>query len=107
MESQPDAREMQQDMIREIETNRPEFLVYVSCGNSWLFQPRSDRAILHWCEQYAGRFYDPVGFVRKNSAGGVESFWNDAAKNRRNDGGEYIAVFKRKPDSEIAPNKGS
>jgi hypothetical protein len=89
---------MQQDMIREIETNRPKFLVYVSCGNSWLFQPRSDRTILNWCEQYAGHFYEPVGFVRKNSSGGVESFWNDAAKNHRNDGGEYIAVFKRKPE---------
>ena len=98
MELQPHAREMQQDMIREIETNRPEYLAYVSCGNSWLFQPRSDRAILEWCEQYAGRFYEPVGFVRKNSAGEVESFWDDAAKNHRNDGGEYIAVFKRKPE---------
>jgi hypothetical protein len=107
MESQPNAREMQRDMMREIETNRPEFLVYVPCGNSWLFQPHSDRTILGWCEQYTGRFYEPVGFVHKNSAGEVEGFWDDAAKNHRNDGGEYIAVFKRKPDSEIIPRKES
>jgi hypothetical protein len=96
MESQPNAPQMQQDMIREIETNRPEYLVYVSSGNSWLFQPRSDRTILDWCEQFTGRFYKPVGFVRKNSAGAVESFWDDAAKVHLNDGGEYIEVFKRK-----------
>jgi 4-amino-4-deoxy-L-arabinose transferase-like glycosyltransferase len=107
MEPQPNAREMQQDMIREIEKNRPEFLVYVSCGNSWLFQPRSDRTIVGWCEQYAERFYEPVGFVHKNSSGEVESFWDDAVKNHRNSGEEYVAVFKRRPDSEITPKKGS
>jgi hypothetical protein len=87
---------MQLDMIREIETNRPEFLVYVSYENSWLFQPRSDRTILGWCEQYAGQLYKPVGFVHKDSAGEMEGFWDDAAKGHLNDGGEYIAVFKRK-----------
>jgi 4-amino-4-deoxy-L-arabinose transferase-like glycosyltransferase len=98
MESQPHAREMQQDMIREIETNRPEFLVQVVCGNSWLFQPRSDRTILDWCQQYAGRFYEPVGFVRKNAAREVESFWEGAAKAHLNDGGEYLAIYKRKSE---------
>jgi hypothetical protein len=43
--------------------------------------------------------YEPVGFVRQNSAGGMESFWDDAAKAHLNDGGEYIAVFKRKPET--------
>jgi hypothetical protein len=107
MESQPHAREMQQDMMQEIETNRPEYLMYVSYGNSWLFQPSSDRTILGWCEQYAGQFYEPVGFVRKNSAGEVECLWDAAARDHGNTGGEYIAVFKRKSDSEITPNKRS
>jgi hypothetical protein len=96
MESQPNAARMQQDMIREIETNQPDFLVYVSFGNSWLFQPRSDRTILDWSEQYAGRFYEPVGFVRKNSAGEIECSWGDNVKNHRNDSGEFVAVFRRK-----------
>ena len=98
MESQPNALKMQQDMIREIETNKPEYLVYVACGNSWLFQPRSDRTILGWCQQYAERFYEPVGLIRKNSAGAVESFWGDKAKIHLTDGGEYILVYQRKPD---------
>ncbi|MGA2854084.1 MAG: glycosyltransferase family 39 protein [Verrucomicrobiota bacterium] len=97
MESQPHAREMQQDMMREIETNRPEYLVYISHVTSWSFQPHSDRAILGWCQEYAGRFYELVGIVHKSSTGGLESFWGDEAKNRHNDDGDYIAVFKRKP----------
>ena len=99
MESQPNARKMQEDMASEIETNKPQYLVYVSCGTSWLVQPRSDRTIMAWSRQYAGRFYELVGFVRQNSAGEMEGFWDDAAKAHLNDGGEYIAVFKRKPET--------
>jgi hypothetical protein len=99
MEAQPHALEMQMDMIREIERNRPEFLVYVSYENSWLFQARSDRTTLDWCEQYTGRFYDLVGYVHKDSTGGAESFWGDAAKKRVTGKEEYMAVFRRKsPD---------
>jgi hypothetical protein len=98
MESQSNARKMQDDMAREIATNKPQYLVFVSCGTSWLLQPRSDRTIMTWSRQYAGRFYEPVGFVRQNSAGEMESFWDDAAKSHLKDGGEYIAVFKRKPE---------
>jgi hypothetical protein len=87
---------MQHEMIREIETNRPEYLVYVSYRLSWLFQPDSDRAILDWFKQYSERGYEPVGFVHRNSAGEVECFWSDAAKGRRSSVEEYIAVFKRK-----------
>jgi hypothetical protein len=98
MEPQPDARRMQEDMAREIEANKPQYLVYVSCGTSWLVQPRSDRTIMTWSRQYAEHFYEPVGFVRQNSAGEMESFWDDAAKAHLNDGGEYIEMFKRKPE---------
>ena len=98
MEPQPAALAMQHEMIREIETNRPEYLVYVSHRLSWLFQPGSDRAILDWFKQYTERDYEPVGFVHRNSAGEVECFWGDAAKDHRNSGGEFIAIYKRKPE---------
>jgi hypothetical protein len=97
MEPQPAALSMQHEMIREIETSRPEYLVYVSHPLSWLFQPGSDRAILDWFKQYSERGCEPVGFVHKNSAGEVECFWGDAAKGRRSSGEDYIAVFRRKP----------
>jgi hypothetical protein len=97
MELQPHAGEMQQDMMREIWTSRPEFIVYVACGNSWLSQPRSDRTIMDWCGQYTRRFYEPVGFVRKNADGAFESYWDDQAKAHLQDGGEYLLVYQRKP----------
>jgi 4-amino-4-deoxy-L-arabinose transferase-like glycosyltransferase len=97
MEPQPAALSMQHEMIREIETNRPEYLVYVSYRLSWLFQPGSDRTILDWFKQYSERGCELVGFVHRNSAGEVECFWGDAAKGRRSSGEDYIAVFRRKP----------
>jgi hypothetical protein len=98
MELQPNAQKMQQDMIGEIETNKPDYLVYVAYRNSWMIQSGSDQTILDWSREYAERFYEPVGFVRQNSAGEMESFWDDAAKAHLNDGGEYIAIYKREPD---------
>jgi hypothetical protein len=103
MEAQPHAHEMQKEMMHEIELNRPDYMVAVLCRDSWLFQPHSDKTILNWCEQYVNRLYEPVGFVRKGSDGGVESFWDDAARSHLNDGGEYIAIYKRKPEQAIAP----
>jgi hypothetical protein len=98
MEPQPNARKMQEDMACEIEANKPQYLVFVSCATSWLLQPRSDRTIMTWSRQYAGRYYEPVGFVRQNPAGEMESFWDDAAKAHLDDGGEYMAIYKRKPE---------
>jgi hypothetical protein len=97
MEPQPDARAMQRDMILEIETNRPEYLVHVSYGLSWGLQPLNDQTILDWFKEYSGRDYEAVGLIRRNSAGKLESFWDDAAKAHLNDSGEYIAIFRRRP----------
>ena len=97
MEPQPAALDMQRDMIREIETNRPEYLVYVSHQLSWLFKPGSDRGILDWFKQYSGNGYEIEGFVHRNAAGEVECIWDDAVKDHSSFGGEYIEVFRRKP----------
>jgi hypothetical protein len=105
MEPQPDALKMQGEMRREIESVQPEFLVYVSYSLSWIFHPDSDRSIIEWFNGYAGRFYDQVGLVQLNSTGGVDCIWDDAAKKQPKPTGFYLAVYKRKPDSEIIRGK--
>jgi hypothetical protein len=59
MEAQPFASQMQHDMISEIETNKPEFLVYVPNPDSWNIRPASDQTILKWFAQYSAA-YDKV-----------------------------------------------
>ncbi len=52
MERQPFALKMQKEMISEIETNRPEYVVYVHDNVSWSMTGESDPTILGWWEGY-------------------------------------------------------
>ena len=58
MEPQPFARHMQLDMIREIESAQPEFVVLVFVKSSWLVQPDSARDLLDWWEQSYQKNYE-------------------------------------------------
>ena len=98
MEPQPAARAMQQEMIAEIEAAKPEYLVSVSYYLSWLSHPDSDRMIFDWLQQYTGSHYELAGVVFRNAAGAVESDWGNLAKNQNALQGDYITVYKRKPD---------
>jgi Dolichyl-phosphate-mannose-protein mannosyltransferase len=52
METQPFARRMQAEMIRNITTNAPEFVVFTRVDSSWLPSPESDRSIFKWWDAY-------------------------------------------------------
>ncbi|MGB7746301.1 MAG: glycosyltransferase family 39 protein [Verrucomicrobiia bacterium] len=97
MEAQPDALRMQHEMMREIESNKPEYLVYVSHEFSWIFNPNSDRTIFRWFERYAGQFYEQAGVVDDGPDGKSEYLWGDAARNHHSFKGQYIIVYKLKP----------
>ena len=59
----PFARTMQNEMIREIEAVRPEWVVYVQDPLSWLELPDSDRHIFEWWETYWAANYDLIRSV--------------------------------------------
>jgi 4-amino-4-deoxy-L-arabinose transferase-like glycosyltransferase len=59
MEPQPFATQMQYEMMGEIRTNKPEFLVYITNPDSWNVRPKSDQTILKWFSQYTTN-YDKV-----------------------------------------------
>jgi hypothetical protein len=52
MEPQPFARQMQSEMIREIETDAPEFVIFVDDIMSWWRYPDSDLRIFDWWNSY-------------------------------------------------------
>ena len=63
MEPQPFARKMQNEMISEIETNAPEFVVYAQSPLfSWNRRPDSDPRIFDWWDSYQTN-YVRVGLV--------------------------------------------
>ena len=57
------AVDMQQEMIREIEEHRPEYLVMVNVWQSWLPRSDSSRIIFEWYQRYAGEHYALEGIV--------------------------------------------
>lgn len=57
------ALKMQQEMIQEIESARPKFLVFVNVPTSWLIRPESEGMIFDWFKQYQQKYYMPVGFI--------------------------------------------
>jgi hypothetical protein len=104
VEPQPNASRMQQEMIHEIELNKPEYLVWVGFDNSWLIHPPFDPSIFRWFDEYAGGSYERVGIVDARSDGKTIYLWDDGAKNYHGSVGQYITVYKRKNPSEI-PSK--
>jgi len=52
---------MQKEMINEIESSRPKFIVVVQVDTSWLVRPESEKYIFGWLNSYLMRNYALVG----------------------------------------------
>jgi len=65
MELHKYALKMQEEMIREIETARPEYLIFVNVKPSWAARPESEQNIITWYEHYSKANYDLVRIVKE------------------------------------------
>jgi hypothetical protein len=63
MEPQSYARQMQEEMIGQIESARPKYVIWIGVTGSWLRQPASESLIFAWSNNYIKKFYDVVGVV--------------------------------------------
>jgi hypothetical protein len=61
MEHQPFALTMQDEMIRDVENVRPEYVVFVNDAGSWARHQDSQAKILTWWNAYAAKNYTVVG----------------------------------------------
>ena len=89
----PKARQMQLEMIRDIERVRPRYLVYTNAKLSWTLHENSPRDIFDWYGTFQ-RGYDVEGLVPVGSGAGP-SVWGAAAASSPR-GAEYIEVLKRR-----------
>jgi hypothetical protein len=69
MEPQPYAHQMQEEMIHEIESARPRFLVLIVIDKSWLARPDSDQTIFRWANKYCGDNYEEIGLINISDRG--------------------------------------
>ena len=63
MENHDYALKMQKEMIQELESAQPKFIVFVNVPTSWL-KSRTSHSLLHnWLQNYQSKFYELVGLV--------------------------------------------
>jgi len=103
MELQPYAEKMQQEMIGEIESNQPAYLVLVMYKTSWLIRHASDAAIFHWFDAYTKAFYERVGVVGVRPTGEAVGVWDAGAVNFRDPLDQFIMIYRRRPDLATGP----
>jgi hypothetical protein len=96
MEPQPYAAKMQREMIDEIETNRPEFLVWVKNDDSWNVRPSSNRAIFDWFAKFSGEFYEKICTTSLDAATGTVLLRNSTAANVQAMAGSGLALYRIK-----------
>ena len=94
MEPQKYAQQMQQEMIREIESARPRYLISVAMFYSWLRRPDSEPSIFTWVNEYMAQNYVADGFVNIMPRE-TDYYFGDvppSVENLKN----YILIYKRK-----------
>ncbi|MFZ3262628.1 MAG: glycosyltransferase family 39 protein [Terriglobales bacterium] len=97
MEQQKYAFEMQRQMIDEIRSAQPQFVVAVNTRVSWLAQEGSPQALAFtaWADNYLGSHYQLVG-VADRVGDHTEYRWGDEAKTYPPRSRNVIGIFKRK-----------
>lgn len=94
MEPQKYARQMQEEMISEIERANPKYLVSVTMNDSWWGRPGSDPMIFSWGNEYVAKNYVPVGFVNITSA--ETEYYFDNIPTSVATLKDYILIYRRK-----------
>jgi hypothetical protein len=96
MEPQTYARQMQSEMIHEIESKQPKYLVSMTIDTSWLHSPRSENLIFDWAHRYLADNYVAVGFVNIIAPDRVEYYFDDIPQ-QVSELGDFILIYRRKP----------
>jgi len=99
MEPQPYAKRMQDEMIREIESAHPRYLVFSWIKDSWLAQKDSDQGIISWGRRYVRQCYDPVGVADIRSEDDTRFAWDDDVRSYVATSENLVYTFRRKSDA--------
>ena len=85
MEPQPYALDMQRQMISQIETSKPRFVVIVNCIDSWIVRRDSEKLIFDWIGRYVPSHYRRIGLVEILSPDKTLYHWDtDADPSKEN-----------------------
>jgi len=100
MEPQPYAKTMQQEMIREIESAHPRYLVFSWIDLSWLPKRGSDQGVIAWGRRYVAKCYDAVGVADIISESETRFVWEeDNVRKYIATSPNLVYTFRRKSDA--------
>jgi len=99
MEPQPFATRMQAEMIREIESAHPLYIVFLWIEDSWLAQKDSDQGIVAWGQRYVRQCYDPVGVADIRSKDETRFAWDDDVRGYVAASSNLVYTFRRKSET--------
>jgi 4-amino-4-deoxy-L-arabinose transferase-like glycosyltransferase len=86
---------MQAEMIKEVESAKPEFLVHVLMHESWNTREHAETRIFDWLESYIPDHYTLVGVA---DGGNHDVYrWGEDAATYRSRRPERVLVFRRTP----------
>ena len=94
METHPYALSMQKEMIKEIESVKPRYLVYVNVPGSWMYRRKSKRLIFNWFNSYWKKHYKRVGIV-DISKKGTNYRWGENVIGYRVKSRTSVSIFRR------------
>ncbi|MCK5172852.1 MAG: hypothetical protein KAR47_05640, partial [Planctomycetes bacterium] len=95
MEAHDYARQMQEEMISEIEEAGPEFMVLINVPLSWLIRDNSEKKIFQWFEEYKLK-YDCVGVIDMLNRNNTLYLWGPEVIGYEPQSTHWIQVFRRK-----------
>ena len=99
MEPQPYASRMQDEMMQEIESTAPKYVVAVLIGASWLARPNSDQRIINWFQRYMSSCYEPVGVIDIHSADRTTIRWDEEVRGYTPISQNLVQVYRRRGDN--------
>ena len=96
MENQPHAERMQLQMIREIESARPKYVVVVNVEKSWLAGPAPKGPVHEWRERFLSAGYQLAGITDIIDSSTTRYLWDGQAAGYTPVSHAYLTIFKRK-----------
>jgi hypothetical protein len=93
----PLAPAMQAEMMHDIETAKPLYLVVVRVPTSWAISVNTDRTLLDWSASYARQHYDLAGSVVLSGANQTDFLWGPQAATNQTGGPADVSILRRKP----------
>jgi len=94
MEDQKYALKMQKEMAEEIERANPKHLIFVNIPTSWLANPRSERYIFEWLQEYLKNKFSLVGVVDILSHDETAYRWDNEAKSYAPRSPYFLYIYK-------------